>query len=150
MIEITKIKEFTAHTIWADEMYTRYSPVLWTVRTGESVEQVYDCDELEEAYQKYKSEINKLDRFKQLQSENAELYDRKNANYGDNFSEGFKEYGMTMPLIRLDDKLRRAKQLSKNTARVGDESIIDTLRDLNNYALMTIIEIECSNEKEDK
>ncbi|MCP4141289.1 MAG: DUF1599 domain-containing protein [Chloroflexi bacterium] len=89
--------------------------------------------------------MNKLDRFKQLQFENADLYERKTADYGDSFSEGFKEYGMTMPLIRLDDKLRRAKQISKNTARVGDEGIIDTLRDLSNYALMTIIEIECSN-----
>lgn len=47
-----------------------------------------------------------------------------------------------MPAIRLEDKLRRYKQLIKQDAEVKDESIIDTLLDLANYSIMTIIEIE--------
>lgn len=47
-----------------------------------------------------------------------------------------------MPAIRLEDKLRRYKQLIREAAEVKDESIIDTLLDLGNYSIMTIIEIE--------
>ena len=47
---------------------------------------------------------------------------------------------MAMPRIRLSDKLNRFKKLSKNgDAKVADESIRDTLIDLANYALMTIL-----------
>lgn len=47
-----------------------------------------------------------------------------------------------MPCIRLDDKLNRLKSLAKNPAQVRDESIRDTLLDLANYAIMTVIEME--------
>lgn len=70
-----------------------------------------------------------------------DIYARKNADYGDSFGKGFKEYGLTMACIRLEDKLNRLKSLSKNKAQVEDESIGDTLMDLANYAIMTIIEL---------
>lgn len=54
MIEIKEIREFTSHTVKTqDNIYTRHSSMCWTVVMGESEEPVYDCDELEEAYQKY-------------------------------------------------------------------------------------------------
>ena len=70
------------------------------------------------------------------------LYDRKNTDYGDSFSKSFKEYGLTMACIRLEDKLNRLKALTKNEAQVKDESVTDTLMDLANYAIMTIMELE--------
>ena len=70
------------------------------------------------------------------------LYDRKNTDYGDSFSKSFQEYGLTMACIRLEDKLNRLKALTKNEAQVKDESITDTLMDLANYAIMTIMELE--------
>lgn len=73
-----------------------------------------------------------------------ELYRRKNADYGDSFSKSFQEYGLTMSCIRLEDKLNRLKALRNSTAQVADESIIDTLTDLANYAIMTIIELEAN------
>lgn len=71
-----------------------------------------------------------------------ELYIRKNKDYGDSFGKGFNEYGAVMPAIRLEDKLNRYKSLIKQDALVKDESIIDTLMDLANYSIMTIIELE--------
>ena len=68
------------------------------------------------------------------------LYARKHHDYGDSFGKGFTEYGMTMPCIRLEDKLNRLKSLLKSDAQVKDESIDDTLVDLANYAIMTLIE----------
>lgn len=68
------------------------------------------------------------------------LYERKNHDYGDSFGKGFREYGMVMPVIRLEDKLNRLKALLKDDAMVKDESIDDTLMDIANYAIMTLIE----------
>lgn len=71
------------------------------------------------------------------------IYERKNHDYGDSFSKSFREYGMTMPCIRLEDKLNRLKALVKSgDARVTDESMRDTLLDLANYAIMTVLEMD--------
>lgn len=69
------------------------------------------------------------------------IYQRKNHDYNDSFSKTFKEYGLVMSAIRLEDKLTRFKQLIKHNAEVKDESIQDTLLDLANYAIMTLIEL---------
>lgn len=72
-----------------------------------------------------------------------DLYRRKNADYGDSFGKSFAEYGMAMPCIRLEDKLNRLKALTrKGDAQVQDESVTDTLLDLANYAIMTVIEMQ--------
>ena len=73
------------------------------------------------------------------------LYERKNHDYGDAFAKSFFEYGMTMPCIRLEDKLSRLKNLTKKDAEVMDETIDDTLMDLANYAIMTLVEREIEN-----
>lgn len=73
----------------------------------------------------------------------TDLYRRKNADYGDSFGKSFQEYGMAMPCIRLEDKLNRLKALTRSgNAQVKDESIQDTLLDLANYAIMTVIEMQ--------
>ena len=69
-----------------------------------------------------------------------DLYQRKNADYGDSFGKSYQEYGMTMACIRLEDKLNRLKSLCKKEAQVQDESLEDTLMDLANYAIMTLVE----------
>ena len=75
-----------------------------------------------------------------------ELYTRKNNDYGNSFSEQYQEYGMLSSVIRLDDKLRRLKQLANNEQMVSDESVEDTLMDLSNYAIMTLMEMRKSDE----
>lgn len=53
------------------------------------------------------------------------------------------EEGMAMPRIRLGDKLARFKSLTKSEVQeVKDESIRDTLIDLANYAIMTVLELD--------
>lgn len=74
-------------------------------------------------------------------SELTALYERKNHDYGDSFGKSFKEYGMAMPCIRLEDKLNRLKALTRSgNQQVSDESIDDTLMDLANYAILTLVE----------
>ena len=78
--------------------------------------------------------------FKQITQEMVDLYERKNKDYGDSFAELYKKYGMTSSLIRMEDKLNRLRSLVDKTNAVQDESKLDTLMDLANYAIMTIIE----------
>ena len=87
-----------------------------------------------------KTEPDKVTTHASICSDLTALYERKNHDYGDSFGKGFAEYGMTMPCIRLEDKLNRLKSLLKSGAQVKDESIDDTLMDLANYAIMTLIE----------
>ena len=77
-----------------------------------------------------------------------DIYARKNSDYGDSFGKSFAEYGMSMPCIRLEDKLSRLKALTVHNKKqsVNDESIEDTLLDLANYAIMTVMEIKLSKE----
>lgn len=71
-------------------------------------------------------------------------YVRKNHDYGDSFSKSFDTYGIISAMVRMSDKWNRLEELTiKNgTARVN-ESIRDTLMDLANYALLTVMELDC-------
>jgi len=71
-----------------------------------------------------------------------DLYRRKNADYGDSFGKQFAEYGIVSSAIRLEDKFNRFKNLIKNEAKVKDETIEDTLLDMANYAIMTVVELK--------
>ena len=72
------------------------------------------------------------------------IYIKKNHDYGDSFHKTYMEEGFAMSRIRLADKLERFKSLSRgDTAQmVNDESIRDTLMDLANYAIMTVLEMD--------
>lgn len=63
----------------------------------------------------------------------------KNADYGNSFEYSLEEYGLIAALIRMEDKMGRLRTLIKSEAKVRDESISDTLRDLSNYALMASV-----------
>jgi len=88
--------------------------------------------------------MDKVQRHKNICEDLNKIYGIKNKRYNDSFSKSYDEYGLTMSCIRLDDKLSRFKALAKNKNLDDqqDESIKDTLKDLANYAIMTLIEIE--------
>lgn len=89
--------------------------------------------------------MNKVQTHEAICKELNALYARKNADYGDSFGKSFKEYGLTMACIRLEDKLNRIKALRTKEAQVNDESILDTLMDLANYSIMTLVEMRVAN-----
>ena len=86
----------------------------------------------------------------ELTRELHETYLRKNMDYGNSFSDQYKEYGILSAVIRLDDKIRRIKQLMKNEAQVNDESMLDSAKDLSNYALMLSMELIKENKEKQK
>ena len=86
---------------------------------------------------------DKINRHKALCDELNALYIRKNHDYGDSFHLSYEEEGLAMARIRLADKLNRFKALSRGAEQmVEGEPIRDTLIDLANYAIMTILELE--------
>lgn len=86
---------------------------------------------------------DKADRLEKLMAEMLEIYKAKNKDYGDSFSESFEEFGLIAPVVRMNDKMNRIKSLTKKGDRqVKDESLRDSLMDLANYALMTVVELD--------
>ncbi len=73
-----------------------------------------------------------------------EIYIKKNQDYGNSFGDMFQELGPVTALTRIGDKYGRLKSLLKPGAdiKVKDESIQDTLLDMANYCIMTILELE--------
>lgn len=91
----------------------------------------------------------KVQTHREICEEINDLYARKNHDYGDSFHQTFVEEGMAMARIRLGDKFNRFKTLSRNEEqKVNDESIRDTLIDLANYAIMTVVEMEVADDAE--
>lgn len=82
------------------------------------------------------------EKFIEVLQELSDLYHRKNHVYGDSFRKSLEEFGLVAAVVRMSDKMERVKALSKGEkAKVTDEKIRDTLVDLANYAIMTVMEI---------
>lgn len=71
-----------------------------------------------------------------------DLYVRKNHDYGDSVHDTYVKYGLTSFLVRLEDKLNRARTLSTKDGFVADEKLEDTLLDMANYAILAVIEMK--------
>ena len=69
------------------------------------------------------------------------VYERKNADYGDSFSKTFEKFGMMAVVVRLYDKVERISQISVNETQVKEETEKDTLLDIANYAVMALVEL---------
>ena len=83
--------------------------------------------------------MNTIELFKILQSESLQLVIKKNNDYGNAFS----EFGTIGILIRIFDKLKRYISITNNNVQlVNDESLRDTLIDLQNYASLAIITLD--------
>ena len=82
------------------------------------------------------------EKFIEVLQELSDLYHRKNHDYGDSFRKSLEEFGLVAAVVRMSDKMERIKALSKGEkAKVTDEKIRDTLVDLANYAIMTVMEL---------
>ena len=78
-------------------------------------------------------------KFKNLTNKMSETYERKNHDYGDSFNKSLDKFGLIASVVRMNDKMERIESLMNKEALVKDESIKDTLLDLANYSIMTIV-----------
>lgn len=89
---------------------------------------------------------NKVEMFREIVDDMANLYAKKNENYGDSFGETYQKLGPISGITRLYDKLNRATSLVKG----GDnhfESLEDTFLDMACYSIMNLIELRIKNEE---
>lgn len=79
----------------------------------------------------------------------TKIYQAKNQDYGNSFEKSLYKFGLVASIIRLSDKMNRIESLSQTKAKVESESIEDTLLDLANYAIMTVIWLRKSRVNEE-
>lgn len=86
-------------------------------------------------------------KFKKITDRMLDTYSRKNHDYGNSFDQSLDKWGLTVSAIRLGDKLNRFESYVKNGSfTVNDEGVEDTLLDLANYAIMTVIYLNKEND----
>lgn len=67
-----------------------------------------------------------------------QTYLDKNADYGNSFDKSLDQFGIVAALTRMSDKFNRLCNLYSNESKVKDESMLDSMKDLANYAAMTV------------
>lgn len=77
------------------------------------------------------------DGFLRITNQMHDTYIKKNHDYGNSFDKSIDELGIVAAVTRMSDKMERLKSLVKKEAEVKDESFLDTVMDLANYAVMT-------------
>jgi len=83
--------------------------------------------------------MTRVEQLKRVQDEALDLFEKKNADYGD----AFAEYGPVGVLVRMGDKIKRAVSISASGVMlVDEEKLRDTLIDLGNYAAMCVMLID--------
>lgn len=93
--------------------------------------------------------MNKYEKHQNICAHLNDVYIKKNKDYGDSFGKMFADLGIISAVTRIGDKYNRLKNLAtKSTSeqQVKDESIKDTLLDMANYCIMTVIELEGEKE----
>lgn len=85
-----------------------------------------------------------VSRFREITQEMADLYAKKNADYGNSFAKSIDEFGLVAGLVRLSDKWNRVCELVKKNGnhQVTNESLKDTAIDGACYFIMLAMEIE--------
>ena len=89
--------------------------------------------------------------FIKITEEMASLYERKNKDYGDAFANEVKLSGWGYATGLLGNKVGRIRNLLLHTEQHPEvkESVEDTLIDLANYAIMTLMEVRKQKEIQD-
>lgn len=80
-----------------------------------------------------------MEQFMDITTNMAKTHAAKNHDYGNSFEQSLDKFGLLAAVVRMGDKMNRIESLSKKEAEVKDESIKDTLIDLANYAVMTVM-----------
>ena len=83
----------------------------------------------------------KTNEFRRIVNEMADLYEKKNTNYGNSFGKLVEDLGPIAGLVPLHNKLDRLTNLIKG-GHNDFESLEDTFKDLACYAVMNLIELK--------
>ena len=128
---------------------------LYNITTGVDYHNISDPDRLKDCLEAITNEVpnanyyspkTDADRFEDITKSMSSIFRKKNHDYGNSFEQSLNEEGLAASRIRMGDKWNRFKQLSKGVqAQVNDESLRDTLIDMANYAIMTVMWLDKQN-----
>lgn len=88
--------------------------------------------------------MTKEKQFEEITATMCETFRKKNHDYGNSFEDSLDEFGLIASIVRMGDKFNRIKSLATKEGMVTDESKMDTLLDLANYAIMTAMWLQKS------
>ena len=88
------------------------------------------------------------DDFLRITNQMHDIYIKKNHDYGNSFDKSIDELGIVSAVTRMSDKIERLKSLVKKESEVKDESFLDTVMDLANYAIMTVMYLKKHEDKD--
>jgi len=82
--------------------------------------------------------------------QHTELYKiflQKNSAYG----ASYQDYGAIGVLVRMNDKINRLRTITKSSVSIdcGDETLRDTLKDLANYCVLALLELDRLEKEQD-
>lgn len=80
-----------------------------------------------------------VEQFIDITNNMVKTYAAKNHDYGNSFDQSLYKFGLIASIVRMNDKMNRLETLASKKAEVKDESVEDTLLDLANYAIMTVM-----------
>ena len=89
-----------------------------------------------------------VQRFMDITTNMAKTYAAKNHDYGNSFEQSCNKFGIIAAVVRMGDKMNRLESLAVKRAEVKDEPIKDTLLDLANYAIMTVMWLNSQSKEE--
>lgn len=90
---------------------------------------------------------NELNEYQQIINKLYKTYVDKNHDYGNSFDDTCDEFGLIAPVIRMNDKIKRCKSVLKNNNFKVNESLEDTISDLANYCIMTLMWMKKNSKK---
>ena len=99
-----------------------------------------DCEN-EPEYRAFPANANVEEDYYSVVGRMKDIYAAKNADYGNSFEMTLDKYGIIGAIIRMQDKMNRIDGYywKPDDEKKVDESLIDTLEDLGNYAIMTSV-----------
>ena len=95
--------------------------------------------------------MNRVQKHNEICQELNKVYAQKNHDYGNSFGDTFDKLGIISAVTRITDKYNRLVSLCtkpEEERKVKDESITDTLLDMANYCIMTVIEMHKDDKSE--
>lgn len=105
-------------------------------------------DDLAEMKQETGTELNSVQRFRVITERMAQVFESKNHDYGNSFSDCVGELGIVAGFATIYNKCNRLKTLIKCAdVKVSEETLADTLLDMANYCVMLKMELDKLSER---
>jgi len=133
----------TIDALCDDKQLSQLSSLLMEMKAAIDLKENLENEQFSETYKRlFDSNKERPIQFSDILKEMQELYEKKNHDYGNSFSETIQEFGFSPAIARINDKLKRVKQMVKGEQMLVNESMRDNLIDIANYCILTIIELD--------